>query len=1478
MQTSSPPPKPKNERRSSWGLPLNLSRSSNRHDGSSRHSKDSTPTPTLQRSRAATETSGGASAVPDASSLGSGLNQSHGVMSGALPIEQQLSPMTPPTVRQVIEEPHSSSEQAREEHTGDLDCRPMLAVPAPISKNQPSWDPFNAAPIAEEADQVEELVREHQFSSEPARPRPSLSVVNDTVSKSERSTSDEAHYFDAAEEPTDLSNDWVMVSPNHESKETLSKDDPVILSPIPEPKGTLPREILAPVTNLEHAPETQKEPERPHTPGLEIPKAVASPTTSIINRPRGSSYDTSIPPPSAKSATFSSTSPSPLHTSSAAARTSIDVPPPVLETVQDPPKDPAQQEFEKQNSTSSFLPPIRRTSTFGLGFGSRHPRPRFPIEDADETTPSPPAQPLEVKPPTPKIQAPDPVVPVMGAGQVRAEEQIQMKPFSEYQETRPPQAQLPPQGNRRLSGPLASHQPNPSQFSATGELPFHQPNPSQFSGTRELPFHQPNIQGPMWTSRPPLAQAGSSNYRQPPIPMRGEPGRAPISPPRGPDILQRPEFNESQVEWRQTRPKATAPVLPTSSLYNKEIDLPPPRNNSWEPETEQAITRPIQPVLPAEAQYDEKPEWAGPPPQQRPYEQPPSSAQRYPELFRSGQPGTEVPRGSADLPAQYYQAPISRAAAFLPRQQTNEYQLPGVGPPEPPMASRRTSGFWKDIGERVHSRASSRDRRSASISRQQRRRSNSISHDQPLSRGSEYENSIAPSEAAQERQRKRSSFFGVLHTSTSGIGTPASRESVIAHPGASRTDLAATPPTPSSPIAQQGRKKSLFGSSHMNEPKQKPSKLTRASTGASGPIEGSKKNRFSGLSSMFGKPSNSTRTSAQNSPQSVRELSHHERQPLESPLLISTKSRTPLPPVTPALAPRNRSPSQSRNVFSKLAHSTTSLSSPGKEAKQRRSSGGLLGGLMSRKAHTDRGSDDSRSQGSTSQRTIQPVLLSQTYTDLQDETPHTPPQTQAQTRPAQGQRTPNQSLGVPPSDRPDRGRHTSREQRPQPYVEPQYDSVPIPGGYQLVRGQGAIPVHTDYDPRGLNLMPQQRQYNHSPVPSGSPRYATPPAQQQYPSGNLSRVQQTYPILQAQARAPQQKPTLGAIETFQNYKARAPQHLSREDLIARSPPKSLEGQQRPYQISLPGGEDDDVDDGPLPVRKDPIAPSSSHPAQARGKPDAILRLQQPILRHPESPAGYPLPDDTVFSPINPGASDIPPPPPPKWPSHLDRQQGHERQLSMSTMGDVDLDRSNTRRTAVSAVSGFSNHDPAASPPPAPVSQGLNVPGKDAVASERRGRGNSLSSPSLTPSPPSPMQGSPERGVSPEMTPHANDIRRTEVRVPPRPTSQEDLYNASPRLPKPARPLTNNSTNGNGSHSNGSVVKNGAIGGGNENHKFAPGVVMGAGGRVSQEEKIPYGPGGGLAPEEEAEPAAMSATSYPGQEWNPYMAGGWDDGYD
>ncbi len=1425
----SPPPKPKSEHRSSWGLPLNMTRSSNRHDGSSRHSKDSTPTPTIQGSRAATTTS--SEAVP---SLENPISDDlGGRASGARvseDISRQLTPVTTTMIRQVTQEQHPepSRQLQDDDAVSDLDDRDALAIPTPTSKSQPSGNAFNAASITEEAVQDEIPPKERHVSLESQKTVSSLSVPIDLFSKSERSNSDDAHFYDASEEPSDINNDWVMVSPNQESKEALSHDDPVIVI----------------------RDEQQVE--------LELPKPVVSPTTSIINRPRGSSYEVPSPPISAKSQTITAASPPASSFAPSKMTESFISPAPQISPLEDNvsslPANLPQTEADKSSSTTSFLPPIRRTSTFGLGFGSRKAKHRFAIEDEDNETTSPDVQPTLVVPVT--IQN------VMSSQSARPEEhhlptteEIHNIPSAEHQELQ--QASPPrslPHSQPTTETPLVQNQPFPSGnvYSQANQKSIEQSSSSRAVAARQS-------QGPMWANRPPLTQGGSSSVGQRNLPVLRDSPQPPISPPRAADVLQRPEFRESQVEWRPNRPKATpAPALPITSSDWKEMDLPPPRN-SWDPQSEREISAPPQINNPGEEEeYDEKPSRTVPIVQQRPYEQPPSSAQRYPELFRPGQTGTDVPRGSIDLPAQYYQAPIPRGAAFLPRQQTNEYQLPGVGPPEPPRSSgtRRSSGFLRDIVSRTSSRE---------------RRSNSISRDHTLSRGNEYADSIAPSDGAQDRQRKRSSFFGALyHGSTSGLGTPASHESVIAHNSTSTTDLVVTPPSQPSPVLRQERKKSLFSGSHLADPRSKPKKLERASTSTTGTNESSKKNRFSGLGGLFSKSSQSTKATVEPRPQATRELSQHERQPLESPLLIPAKSNKP-----PAAISQTRSPSQSRNVLSKLTHSNTSNSSPLKESKQRRSSAsGLLNGFMGRKTNgTERGSDDSRSQGSASQLGQQPVLLSQTYTDLQQQeqalvTPPTQVQHPAKSRPsAQGIPVDNRAVSTP-----ERGRRINRE--PAPYVEPQYDSVPIPSGYSLVRGDGSLLVESAYDPRGLGRpqyapSPIRGTYSNNIIPNQPQTLAYGSGQQHF----ASRSQQSYPAVVQQNRQPnQQKPILNALETYQSYTSHATR-LSREDLLARSPPKSIEGQQRPYQISLPGG-DDDEDERPVILQKDPVAQSSHAPTIKQSKNDPIQRLQQPTLRHPASPAGYPLPDDTVFSPVNPGVNDIPPPPPPKWPSHLDYQHkmGHERQQSLtqslSTM-DIDLDRSNTRRTAVSAVSGFSGP---------PMQSGLNVPGKDfdvGRSDSGHGGGRALNMSSPSPSPPSPMR-TPQRGVSPEGNTVSDDIRTTEVRLPS--GHEEDLYNASPRLPKPVP------TNGNGNtdhyHQNG-TASSVPLSDGKENQKvkgiatqfpktyFDPRVP---------EEKIPTYTQNQLSTQEDEPIATMSATSYPGQEWNPYAGAGWDEADD
>ncbi|RAL66728.1 hypothetical protein DID88_007511 [Monilinia fructigena] len=110
-----------------------------------------------------------------------------------------------------------------------------------------------------------------------------------------------------------------------------------------------------------------------------------------------------------------------------------------------------------------------------------------------------------------------------------------------------------------------------------------------------------------------------------------------------------------------------------------------------------------------------------------PFESPPSSAQRYPELF--GGAAVDI-RDDRKMPGRYYQAPQGQSDAFIPRQQTGEPQ--GVSPPqnsqEPTGHRRRRSSDLVNRGMNFV-RSVSRERR-GSVSRERR---GSISRDEPIS-------------------------------------------------------------------------------------------------------------------------------------------------------------------------------------------------------------------------------------------------------------------------------------------------------------------------------------------------------------------------------------------------------------------------------------------------------------------------------------------------------------------------------------------------------------------------------------------------------------------------------------------------------------------------------------------------------------------------------------------------------------------------
>ena len=1414
------------------------------------------------------------------------------------------------------DEPSQSREVlGMDDAAAEEESRDTLGVPAPIGKYQPSWDPFNATPIAEEEGfQYEERPKPpRQLSSESTPRQASLNVPRDSISKSDRSNSSDAHFYDAHEEQAE--NDWVMVP----DKNAVVEDQTKAVG------GTKP--------DLEAEPR----------------QSLDAPVPSILNRPRGSSYGVSSPPPSARSATFA-TSSSPAPTSppqqtsppQAQSRSSTSTPlAPVTAPVQPPP--PADQIVQPEQQAPGILPPIRRTSTFGLSLASKKVKQRFPIEeDDDEPHPIPQQkapehygaeimagagagagiaaiahheQKKDVEGPTPTPAEIPPSKPAAVRAPKAAEPQVNLP-------MQPPQS-MPPVMQTAIETPVQAYEPPPSPVAKPSRQVVppidtsvqHQAPISQQSVAMRPPLVQAgSSEYSTPSTRPPLVQTGSSEYSQRTVSTILQPQQQSQQPPprfgpsRPGDVAFRPQNVESShVEWKPNRPKAApAPVSASPSTWGKEQDMGPPprtstdqqshrRQNSYDAQRTRGYSGSSQSYNKNMEDYGDKTLYVASPIQQKPFEQPPSAAQRYPELFRPENHSPSLPRDSEDLPAHYYQEPLSRAA-FLPRHQTNEYQLPGVGPPEEsiPTPTKRGSGFFREIGGRL-SRGSSRER------------GGSISRDTPMQspsrpfqdRATEYAESDI-SDATAEQKKRRSGFFsGLKRSSTSGLSAPISQESVIAHPPtsqmASRTDLVATPQH--SPVTQHERKRSIFGS-HSAEPKTKTNKLVRVSTANSGsnsgapnsaPVdESKKKQRFSGLSGkLFGKSGPAGKEQVQERPQATRELSHANRQPLESPglspgmsLQIPAQAQTPSPAQTPS--------SQPRTILSRFNSSSPSPSprqeSKRQESKTRRpSASGILGGLMGRRPQQQErmGSDSSRSGGGSQPNLVPHALpAAQTYSDLQQQEQQQLQAQQQQQMPPPQVRAPQQKRAQPSRDMPfqdpsiptpDRGRRVSRE--------PQYDQVPIPGGYDLVRGQGAMVAPSGYDPRGYNVQQPDPRYNQV-----DPRYAQPRAQgfynqpQGYPQQNGHQYQGSPQLQGGPVRQPQPKPNLSSIDTYNT----APRRLSREDLLARSPPKSPEGQQRPYQLSLP---DDEVGHRPAPVPKD--IPTFPTPPSAL-KHDAIQRLQQPTLRHPESPAGYPLPDDTVFSPINPMASQLPLPPAPRWPGPQSptNSQRHERgeslTQSLSTM-DIDLDRSNTRRTAVSAVSGISD-------PQNPLSiqsarGSLNVPGRNGHSVpeyETGGVDRHASVLRSSPSPPSPM-GSREgsREVSPERSEGGrigDEIKTTTLHVSN--PGNEDLYSASPRLPKVERfpsdatskasaprgvPLDSINT------SDGLGIQHRA-----EEPVQQPGSGLGRGQgstirrevlRQAQGEKIPVDEEGQEidVPVDENAPPNMSATSYPGQEW-------------
>jgi hypothetical protein len=543
---------------------------------------------------------------------------------------------------------------------------------------------------------------------------------------------------------------------------------------------------------------------------------------------------------------------------------------------------------EKRPTEFVGLPPIRRSSTFGLGFRTKDPSKRFALDDDDEDD-------IQQEPKMPltsesdhnnQKQDSEPILPT--ASQANANSRF---------DSRTP-------GREAALGATAI-------AAAVGER-MNQPSgePALYS-SQEMKLAQMPVET---QQRPPLSNASSDYSRPSSFSPVSPPMSSPVSPPgsrpafaagaprdsvgaptvqqadtqqihtgqdRRPDAQWQPNVRLSQeqraapptpyqrsppVEANQT-PSQIPPIAvharhpsfegqraPNPPSYGREPSFESQRLRS--PSSSSQGNAGTLPILSSGVFVP--PPRAGPN-QQKPFDQPPSSAQRYPALFRAEHGGKEP---SVDgLPAHYYQAPISKEDAFLPRQQTNEYQLPGVGPPpEQPQPgkrnSRRNSALFKEIGGRL-SRSASRDRDST-IDDDARSPARPVQSRDSQSR--DYSAASITSEDTVEKTKRKSglSFFGALRRESTG-GPMQSRESMVTHLPVSRTDsiLQPQPQQPSSPLARPDKKK-LFFSSNRSSPdpeKSKPNKLLRASTNNVTGEQTGKKKRFSGITSMFSRPS-----------------------------------------------------------------------------------------------------------------------------------------------------------------------------------------------------------------------------------------------------------------------------------------------------------------------------------------------------------------------------------------------------------------------------------------------------------------------------------------------------------------------------------------------------------------------------------------------------------------------------------------------
>ncbi|KAK0390617.1 hypothetical protein NLU13_0121 [Sarocladium strictum] len=208
---------------------------------------------------------------------------------------------------------------------------------------------------------------------------------------------------------------------------------------------------------------------------------------------------------------------------------------------------------------------------------------------------------------------------------------------------------------------------------------------------------------------------------------------------------------------------------------------------------------------------------------------PPSSAQRYPELFTGAQPQNGL-RGRSNSGS-------NMIAADLPRTQSNEFDIPGVGPPEE-RGRRKSSSIFREFGNRI-ARASSRDR------------GPSVSESRPstseiLRAGGASETTVGAENNPDHRKKRSSLLLGLRSRPSMELTThmndlrPENGPTVIQSQGLGQSASQNALPLPSE---DERRSKSMFRTDKLKLRSSRTEKWDSTNE----PETGANKNRFSGF-------------------------------------------------------------------------------------------------------------------------------------------------------------------------------------------------------------------------------------------------------------------------------------------------------------------------------------------------------------------------------------------------------------------------------------------------------------------------------------------------------------------------------------------------------------------------------------------------------------------------------------------------------